>query len=150
MEKKHGKMKKQILLFFFAGAFCLAGCKRQFDPINYGHEACTHCRMTIMDKRFAAEIITSKGRAIKFDDFGCLLGWVKEENFSDPGAMIFVADFNHPGGDFLDARHAVFIHDETLRSPMNGNFAATASEIQANQLNKSAHSQILTWINLSK
>jgi len=103
-----------------------------------------------MDKRFAAELITSKGKIFKFDDFGCLLKYVKDEHFDAQGALIFVADFKYPEGGFLDARHAVFIYDETLRSPMNGNFAATASEAKANELNAGRHGKLLTWISLSK
>jgi len=143
-------MKSYIFTFFLFGGICLASCKQQFEPITYGHDACSHCKMTIMDKRFAAEIITSKGRAIKFDDFGCLLNWVKDEKFQDKGALIFVADFNNPGGQFLDARHALFIHNDEFQSPMNGNFAATASQTSAEKLNAGAHGQILTWINLNK
>lgn len=143
-------MKIYQLTLFLLGTIFLAGCKRQFEPITYGREACTHCKMTIMDKRFAAEIITSKGKAIKFDDFGCLLSWLKSEKFKDPGAMIFVADFDHPGGDFLNARNAIFTRDETFKSPMNGNLAASASEIEANRLTKDMHGQLLTWLELNK
>jgi copper chaperone NosL len=143
-------MKSYILTFFLFGSICWSGCKQEFEPISYGHEACSHCKMTIMDKRFAAEIITSKGRAIKFDDFGCLLNWVKDVKFQDKGALIFVADFNNPGGQFLDARHALFIHNDDFKSPMNGNFAATASQTGAEKLNARAHGQILTWISLNK
>jgi copper chaperone NosL len=150
MEKKFCKMKCCILTFLLLGCICLASCKRQFEPVSYGREACAHCKMTIMDKRFAAEIITSKGRAIKFDDFGCLLNWVKDEKFHDKGALIFVADFNNPGGQFLDARHALFIHNDEFKSPMNGNFAATASQTGAEELNAGAHGQILTWISLNR
>ncbi|MDP9048272.1 MAG: hypothetical protein M3N14_09060, partial [Bacteroidota bacterium] len=62
-----------------------------------------------MDKRFAAEIITEKGKVFKFDDFGCLLTYVKNKNLHTDSALIFVADFNHPEGAFLDARQAVYI-----------------------------------------
>ena len=141
---------KSILTFFLFGTICLASCQRQFEPITYGRDACTHCKMTIMDRRFAAEIITSKGRAIKFDDFGCLLNWVKDENFQDKDALIFVADFNNPGSRFLDARHALFIHSDGFRSPMNGNLAATASRAVAQKLNTDSHSPVLTWISLKK
>jgi copper chaperone NosL len=143
-------MKNCILIFFVLSAICLAGCKRQFEPVKYGRDACTHCKMTIMDNRFAAEILTGKGRAIKFDDFGCLLQYVKTENFSDPDAKIFVADYDHPGAQFLDARQAVFIHNEAFKSPMNGNLAATASEQVAKQLNGGSNGKLLTWIALSK
>lgn len=143
-------MKNFTSMFFLVSVVCLTACKRKFEPINYGHDACTHCRMTIMDKHFAAELITSKGKTFKFDDFGCLLKYVKDEHFDTKDALVFVADFNHPEGEFLDARHAVFIYDETFGSPMNGNFAATVSEAKANELNAGRHGKLLTWINLSK
>lgn len=110
----------------------LAGCKPAFEPVDYGHDSCTHCRMTIMDKRFTAELLTSKGRAYKFDDFGCLLKYLKDEHIHDPGMKIYVANFNHPDEPFLDARQAVFIHNENLHSPMNGNLAAYTNKTAAN------------------
>lgn len=143
-------MKSCILIFFLLSAVCLTSCKQQFEPINYGHDACTHCKMTIMDKRFAAEILTGKGKAIKFDDLGCLLKYVKDENFKDADAKMFVADYDHPDAQFLDVRHAIFLHDETFKSPMNGNLAATASEKGANELNAGLHGELLNWIALTK
>jgi len=143
-------MKNYILIFFLLTTVCLASCKRQFEPIKYGHDACTHCKMTIMDKRFAAEILTGKGKAIKFDDFCCLLKYVKDEKVKDPDAKIFVADYDHPEAQFLDARHAIFLHNEAFKSPMNGNLAATASAKNANKLNAGLHSELLNWIALNK
>lgn len=143
-------MKAHIITAILIGLIILSGCKRQFQPIKYGGELCTHCKMTIMDRRFAAEIITSKGKAIKFDDLGCLLSWVKSENFKDPDAMIFVADYNHPGQQFLNAYKAIFIHIDALNSPMNGNFAATASDREAKLLNKDGRGKLLNWIKLTK
>jgi len=138
-------MKKFLFLILVCG---ITACKRQFEPINYGHEACTHCKMTIMDKRFAAEILTGKGRAIKFDDLECLLKYVKDEHFADPEAKFFVADYNHPGGEYLDARTAVYIQSEKLQSPMGGNYASSATTESANQLNASFKAALLNWDNL--
>ena len=103
-----------------------------------------------MDKRFAAEILTGKGKAIKFDDFGCLLKYIKDEKFKDPGAKIFVAAYDHPDARFLDAYSAIFLHDETFKSPMNGNLAATISEKEANTLNAGLHGKLLNWTALTK
>ncbi|QKJ32972.1 nitrous oxide reductase accessory protein NosL [Mucilaginibacter mali] len=124
----------------------LPGCKPGFEPVNYGHDNCTHCRMTIVDKRFTAELLTSKGRAYKFDDFGCLLNYLKEEHVNDPGMKIYVADFDHPGGQFLDARQAVFIRNEKLHSPMNGNLAAYMNKTAA--ANAGTETKLLTLSNL--
>jgi copper chaperone NosL len=138
-------MKKIILLFLVLE---IAACKRQFEHINYGHEACAHCKMTIMDKRFAAEILTSKGRAIKFDDLGCLLNYIKNEHFTGDGAGIFVADYNNPDGEFLDARKAIYIQNDQLKSPMGGNYASSATTALANKLNVTFNSPLLNWDNL--
>lgn len=143
-------MKRYSLIFFLTSVVCLTGCKQKFEPINYGHDACTHCKMTIMDKRFAAEILTGKGKALKFDDVGCLLKYVEDEKFEDADAKFFVADHQHPDAPFLDARHAIFLHDETFKSPMNGNLAATASEKDANELNAGLHGELLNWTTLAK
>ena len=135
-------MKKIILLFLVLG---ITACKRQFEPINYGYEACTYCKMTIMDKRFAAEILTSKGRAIKFDDLGCLLQYIKDEHFTDDNARIFVADYNNPDGRVLDARKAIYIQSAQLKSPMGGNYASSATTASANRLNVKFNSPLLNW-----
>ena len=141
-------MKTSTFIFFLMILVFLSACKRKFEPINYGHDACTHCRMTIMDNRFAAEIITKKGKAYKFDDMGCLLKYMKDEHFSDKDALIFVADYNNPNSVFLDAYHAIYLHNEAFKSPMNGDFAASASALNANQLNANLHGALLKWPNL--
>lgn len=135
-------------MLFVCGLIGLTACKRQFEAVNYGHEACAHCRMTIMDKRFAAEILTGKGKAIKFDDFGCLLKYVKDEHFDDPEAIIFVADYNDTGGKFLDAHSAIYLHSEQLKSPMGGNYAASSTMTSATKLNVTLGGKLLNWDNL--
>ena len=141
-------MKARTFIFFLVMVVTTSACKRKFEPISYGHDACTHCRMTIMDKRFAAELITKKGKAYKFDDMGCLLKYMKDENFNDTGALIFVADYSNPGSEFLDAYHAVYLHNTLFKSPMNGDFAAFASALKAKQLNANLHGALLKWPNL--
>jgi copper chaperone NosL len=138
-------MKKSALILFVCSLIGLVGCKRQFDPINYGHESCAYCSMTIMDKRFAAEILTGKGRAIKFDDFGCLLRYVQEQHLNDPEAMIFVADYNDRNGSFLDAHKAIYLHSERLKSPMGGNYAASSTMAFATKLNETLKGELLNW-----
>lgn len=100
------------------------GCTPQPDPIRYGQDACQFCKMTIVDPRFAAEVVTKKGRAYKFDDLACLVKHVRAEAYTDADLpIVLVADYAHPG-TLLDARAAVFVADESLRSPMRGDVAA--------------------------
>ena len=140
-------MKKFVFIFLVFG---ITACKRQFEPINYGHEACAHCKMTIMDRRFAAEILTSKGKAIKFDDLGCMLQYMRQEHFADHGAGVFVADYSNPGGQFLDASKAQYVQSEQLKSPMGGNYASLATIIPANKLKATINGTLLNWNDLNK
>ena len=124
-------MKTLLTILCYICIVCLFSCKPTFDPIDYGHDACMHCRMTIIDKRFAAEILTDKGKAYKFDDLGCLLKYMSENSLQQPNAKIFVANYAAPANNFLDAHTAIYIHSELLKTPMNGNYAAFETEQKA-------------------
>src|SRR5579872_6781969 len=111
-------MSKTLLIFFLCSLIFLSSCTNEFEPIDYGHEACAHCKMTIMDKRYSAEILTKKGKAYKFDDISCLKKFIKEENLPEADLTVFVADYNNPGSKFLDARQVVYLHSAMFNSPM--------------------------------
>jgi copper chaperone NosL len=111
-----------ISVIFFALLFSLSACSQEPKPISYGKDACDFCKMTIMDKRFASEIMTKKGKAHKFDDLLCTV------NFLDAGqvaqndiAAIYVTDFDN--SEFVNVSEGHFYKYEKLRSPMGGNVA---------------------------
>lgn len=137
-------MRFSLSIMWFA-LMCLASCKAQFEPIDYGHDACQHCKMTIVDKRFAAEILTKKGKAFKFDDVKCLTTYAKDAKMPDGDMNVFVADYNNPGGGFLDASTASYLHSDAYKSPMNGNMAAFSSTEMANKAKGSQQVELLTW-----
>ena len=101
-----------------------------------------------MDKRYAAELLTKKGKTYKFDDISCLRKYIKDDN-SESDLTVFVADYNNPDSKFLDARQSVYLHSELFKSPMNGNFAAFAKEENARPLKDSLHTELLKWENLN-
>ena len=141
-------MSNRLLFFLLTSTLLLCSCTGGFDPIDYGHEACAHCKMTIMDKHYAAEIITAKGKSYKFDDIACLRKYIKDENLQEADLTIFVADYDDPG-QFLDARRVVYLHSEIFKSPMNGSFAAFASAASALPLKDSLNIRLLKWENLN-
>lgn len=140
-------MKTFLSILCFALIAGLSSCKQSFEPIDYGHDACMHCRMTIIDSRFAAEILTDKGKAYKFDDMGCLLKYVSENNLPVANAKIFVANYATPTSSFLDARGATYIHSELLKTPMNGNYAAFETKQNA-IVPGSETNKLLSWNDL--
>lgn len=142
-------MKNFSTLSVFVALICLFSCKPSFEPINYGQDACTYCKMTIMDKRFAAEVVTKKGKAYKFDDIACLRKYIADEKINEASVLVFVADYDNPDGKFPDARQVVYLHNEIFKSPMNGNFAAFAMAGNATRLKDSLHTDLLRWENLN-
>ena len=128
-----------------------SACSRAPEPIQYGKDACTHCRMTIMDKRFAAEIITVKGKVFKFDAAECMADFLKEkpEIAANEKSIFLVSDFNHPG-QFVDGRKSFFLKDNSLASPMGGNLAAVTSENSAKSIQKDKSARIYDWSLLLK
>jgi copper chaperone NosL len=53
-------------------AFLLIGCNPKAEKINLGKDQCAECKMTIVDPKFGAEIVTKKGKVYKFDDTHCI------------------------------------------------------------------------------
>ncbi len=124
----------------------LAACSHTPEPILYGKDACTHCKMTIMDKRFAAELITAKGKVFKFDAAECMAGFLKENSdiANDAASVFLVSDFARPG-QLADARKSFFLRDSSLSSPMGGNLAAFVSRPAAEAEKKDKLADIYTW-----
>ena len=53
-------------------------CSQKPAEIRYGEDQCIHCHMTITDSRFVAEIVTAKGKALKFDAIECMVSYLKD------------------------------------------------------------------------
>jgi nitrous oxide reductase accessory protein NosL len=114
----------------------LVGCSRDegwppgFDPIHWDRDTCVRCRMVISDRRFAAELVgAGPNQALKFDDIGCALFWLRDKAtampwISAPDTRLWVADLASRGAvpNWLDARQAQYV---SRMSPMAYNFAAT-------------------------
>ena len=49
----------------FALLIFLIGCTVSPKPIDYGNDGCHFCKMTIVDKVHAAEIVTKKGKVFE-------------------------------------------------------------------------------------
>lgn len=122
-----------------------SACGRKYEPVNYGKDACAHCKMTIMDKRFAAEIVNEKGRVFKFDDITCLKAYTAELT---TGSLLFVNDNTGQSAEPLDATKAVYLHHESFKSPMAGNLPAFADAAAAKALQDSLGLDLLTWESL--
>lgn len=140
-------MKNLSLLSTVFFLMVLTSCKRSFQPIDYGKEACTHCKMTIMDKKFAAEIVDEKGKAFKFDDLVCLKDFIADKKLDETKLLLFVADYNNPS-EFIDVKKALLLEGEQFKSPMSGNLAAFATEQTQTKWQQQTGAKNILWNSL--
>lgn len=47
-------------------------------PIVWNREPCAHCHMLVGEPAFAAEVVTTAGDVVVFDDPGCLVRYLEE------------------------------------------------------------------------
>ena len=141
-------LKIEFLLFV---SILIVACSREPEPIAFGKDACEHCKMTIMDQKYGAEIVTSKGKIFKFDAAECMVDYIKQapDNFNFEKDMFLTVNIAAPGS-FIPADKAFFLKDRAFQSPMGGNLASfTSMQLAQNNLQNS-DGKILTWNELLK
>jgi copper chaperone NosL len=127
-------MKFPLILFVVLLALVFLSCtKKEAEPIGFGHDSCHHCKMTITDKRFGGELVTSKGKVYKFDSLECLDEY--KILHSDDYKIYVVDSLNN--GNLIEAEKAQFEIRSDLRSPMGRGILASPkneNELKGNQL----------------
>lgn len=102
----------------------LASCAADPRPITYGQDGCHHCKMTLMDSKFGAELVTEKGKVFIFDDVNCMLQYMdSEDGKSQMYKHILVTDYLNPG-ILLDANFAFYLMSKEFKTPMASNIVA--------------------------
>jgi len=133
---------------YFAATMLLLGCSTEPDPILFGVQECSHCRMTITERPFAAQIMTVKGRTHSFDAIECMVRYTRSNFTSNQEVRLFkVADQNAPH-DMLDAVGATFVISESIPSPMGGNLSAYQNHTSATERLGGQEGTMLTWVEL--
>ena len=136
-------MQRPITVFSLLIFFILSSCDIKPHPINYGEDACHFCKMTIVDKQHAAQIVTQKGKAFKFDAVECMLNHLKDIDQSEV-ALFLVTDYLEPG-TLIDATKSHYIISENIPSPMGEFLSSVKSEEAVLQLQEDKEGSIYTW-----
>ena len=113
-------MKK--IFSFLIGLLIVTACTVSPQKIEYGKDVCSYCDMTIVDKTHAAQFVTKKGRAYKFDAIECLINDLKVKDENEL-AFVLVADFLNPA-ELINASEATYLISEEIKSPMGANLSA--------------------------
>ncbi|MCB0637569.1 MAG: nitrous oxide reductase accessory protein NosL, partial [Lewinella sp.] len=122
----------------------LSGCTPQPRPIEFGADACDYCSMTIVDAQHAAELVTKKGRAYKFDAIECMLPYYQEHEQETPFDIVLVSDYAR-SGSLVDGREATFLISEAIPSPMGGYLSAFAETSEARAVRDEKGGELYDW-----
>ena len=134
-------LKQTIILLTLA--LVIIGCGSGPQPIDYGQDGCHFCKMTIVDKVHAAEVVTHKGKIYKFDATECMLNFMNE--FDTSQIKLYLSnDYTKPES-LIDATQATFLISENIPSPMGAFLSAfeNASDAQSTQAKKGG--ELYTW-----
>lgn len=102
-------------------------CTPEPEPLVYGKDVCQFCKMTLMDSKFGAELVTTKGKVYKFDDINCMLNFYhSEQKDADNFSHKLVVNYEAPGS-LMQVDSAFFLKSEEIRSPMASEVAAFGS-----------------------
>jgi len=135
----------RIILALVLSSLSILSCSVKPEPLVFGKDSCYACKMTLMDEKFGAEIVTKKGKVYKFDDVNCMItfynsGYEPKENIEHD----LVIDFGDPG-KLMKAESALYIHSPEIRSPMLSQVAAFSSQVQLDNHNKEWNGKVMTW-----
>ena len=142
-------MRKMTSVAVLIMALFMFGCNPKPEKISLRKDNCAECKMTIMDARFSAEIVTKKGKVYKFDDVHCVASFLKRRGVEmDNIHQTLFSDYNK-SNEFVKVSAAEFVVSSQLKSPMGGNAAAFKSGAEAKK--KAAEiegSKITNWATL--
>lgn len=123
-------------------------CNNGPQPIAYSEDACDFCRMTIVDKQHAAQIVTEKGRNYKYDAIECMVNDLKEWNRPAPN-LILVTDYAKPG-TLTNAKSAQYLISKSIPSPMGEFLSAFESQNELSKAQEQSEGEILNWEELNQ
>lgn len=143
-------MKLFHILPLLALIILTSSCSSGPEPIRYGEEACSFCKMTIVDAKFGAEIVSTKGKIFKFDALECMLGFENKgyiESIDIKG--YYVIDASRPA-ELVEANKAQYLHSENFPSPMGGNVSAFADMKVLEKMHSEFSGKMLDWNNVKE
>lgn len=132
---------KQLTIFILF--IPLLACNPKPVAIEYGTDACHFCRMTIVDKVHAAEVVTKKGKVYKFDASECMINFMDE--FDTSAIELYLTNFYTEPETLIDATQATFLISKNVPSPMGGFLSAFKSKEDALNVKEQKGGKLYSW-----
>jgi copper chaperone NosL len=107
-----------VLILTLSGLACQPGGP---EAIQFGQDQCAYCRMTIANPNYGAELITDKGRLLKYDAAECLVHHLADD--APPHRALFAIAYDTPR-QLHPVESLRFLIAPEFKSPMGANLAA--------------------------
>lgn len=121
----------------------LLSCNVTPKPIDYGNDGCYFCQMTIVDKLYAAEIVTKKGKVYKFDAIECMIHFLDE--FDNSTIELYLSNNYTVPEALIDATQATFLISENVPSPMGAFLSAFKNNEDAMSTQTEKGGELYSW-----
>ena len=128
--------------------FFLSSCEVAPQEINYGSDACRFCKMTIVDTKHAAQLVTVKGKAFKYDAVECMLNHLAKWDQAEVKYYL-VSDYSAPK-KLIDATKAYYLVSEAIPSPMGEFLTAFGVKEERDTNISESGGDGFNWIELQK
>ena len=113
-------MKKLLLLLF--SIFLLSGCggNQSFEPvaINPEIDVCEICNMGIAHEHYATEIISTDGDVYKFDDLGCMVEFLEQDEVIEKNKVAKQYVRDSETGEWVELENAFHAYHPDFWTPM--------------------------------
>ena len=139
---------KTLKYFLICSLLTLFNCNVSPKAINYGQDGCHFCKMTIVDKVHAAELVTQKGKVYKFDATECMINFMDEFD-TNAIALYLSNDYLEPEV-LIDATKATFLISKEIPSPMGAFLSAFKSRLEAEKIQSEKGGKLYSWPELLK
>lgn len=138
-------MRKNILLIVI---LVVASCTVKPVKIDYGKDACHFCKMNIVDKNHAVQIVSNKGKHFNYDAVECMLFDLENHNINKI-ELFLVTDYKTPE-KLIDAKQAYYIISDAIKSPMSANLAAFESKSIAEKFVEENGGKLYNWSEINE
>lgn len=121
----------------------LFSCNVTPKPIDYGNDGCHFCKMTIVDKLHATEIVTKKGKVYKFDATECMINFLDE--FDTSTIKLYLSNNYTEPEILIDATQATFLISANIPSPMGAFLSAFKNSEDAINTQTEKGGKLYSW-----
>ena len=106
--------------------------------------------MNIVDSQHAAELVSKKGKAFKFDAIECMMNYLNRNDLPVSNMeFLLITDYSQPG-ILIDAVKATYIKSEAVPSPMGGFLSGFEKPEHAKEIVEAKGGEVFDWENLKE